>query len=162
MDRRLGTAIILNILNLLDLVLTLIGTQMSHIDFINVEQNDLFVNAYIKFLAGDWNPIMILIIIKILIGLFFAIFLLYFERCFLFSIIFGLIFAFYSVAQINWILLIFQAEPMSPLAIDWTLICLFVMSFLIYYSPSELKKLFWDRIFNRSKMSLVQPSQKCN
>jgi len=142
MDRRLGTAIVLNILNFLDLGLTLIGTQMSHINFINTEQNPIFIITYSELLAGNPYPFFLLVLIKLVVVFIYTLFLFHFERCFLLSLLFGIVFSLYLTVSFAWVLLIFKAEPMSSLAINWTLICLFLVSFLIYYSPSELKDLF--------------------
>lgn len=128
MNRNIGIAIILNILNLLDLVLTLIGTQMPHIDFINIEQNTLFVSVYSEFLVGNWIPILLAIIVKILAVLLFTFYFTRIDRHWIFTLLFSFIFSIYSVSNISWILLIFKAEPLSQLAIDLTIICLFVLS----------------------------------
>lgn len=139
MDRKIRIAIILNILNLLDLMVTWIGSQTAHIDFITTEENPLFIYTYSELLAGNPNPFFLFLLIKILAIFFFTLFLIRVERNFLLSIFFGIIFSLYLVSTMAWILLIFGGEPPSPLAVDFSLVGMFILSFFIYYSPSELK-----------------------
>lgn len=142
MNRKIGTVIILNLLNLIDLALTLIATQVPHIDFIRAELNVHFVNAYVELLAGNWIPIVLLSLIKVLMILIITIVLSRYERCFLIALFFGIVFSAYSVVSITWILVIVKAQLPSPVVIDCMLVLLFVVSFFIYYSPSELKERF--------------------
>lgn len=139
MNRKLGTVIIINVLNLMDLVVTLIGTQLTHINFLRVEQNVHFVNAYSKFLEGDCILMIIVLIYKILVGVLIAVVWLYFERSWMFALTFGILFSIYSVVIFGWTLVIFQTQSMNQLTIDSMLILLFILSFGIYYSPEELK-----------------------
>lgn len=151
-DRKLGTAIILNILNLVDLVVTWIASQTPHIDFTTAEGNLHFVNAYSELLAGNYIPMIFIVMIKILGACLITIAWFHFERNFFLAIVFGVIFSCYSTVSIVWILLIVWAQLPNQLTVNLSLLCLFGVSFVIYYSPSELKEFFWHRILNKSKV----------
>lgn len=130
--------------------MTLIGTQMSHIDFINVEQNAYFVNAYCDLLVGDWIPMILLILIKLTSVFIFAFLLVSIDKNIFIAILFGIVFSVYSIANIGWIILIFEAPLPSQLMFAYSFILLFLVSFLIYYSPSELKRFFSEIKYKRN------------
>lgn len=103
MNSKLIAAVILNILNFMDLAVTLIAFQMPHIDYIIIEGNPLVIICYSELLAGNLFPFILLIIIKLLGILFLTVLWIRSNTDFIINLVFTSALFFYLLIVIDWI-----------------------------------------------------------
>jgi hypothetical protein len=103
MTNKLIAAVIFNILNFMDLAVTLVAFQMPHIDYTIVESNPLVIICYSELLAGNLIPFILLVVIKLIAVLLLTILWIRSDTGFVINLTLISMIFLYLIVVIDWI-----------------------------------------------------------